>query len=400
MLVRARELGALGDAARLAAILSERDPLGREAGADLETRVAALRQGRSGARWQRLRELARRLAGAAGDDCKPGRKPGHSSIGGLLALAYPDRIGQRRPGGPPRYRLSNGRGAWLADDDPLGASDWLVAAELDGRAREARIFLGARIGVEEIENLLAARIETTEEPEWDEARGTVVVRRRRKLGALVLGETEVGRARTEQLAEGLLGAVRRQGIDRLNWSERARQFTARIERVRRALHPDWPAFDRESLERELDQWLGPFLAGMTHLRQVAALDLLPCLEARLDHSRKRELDRLAPTHLDVPSGHSVALDWCAESGPVLAVKLQAVFGWEATPRVLDGRTSVVLHLLSPAGRPLAITADLASFWANAYPEVAKDMRGRYPKHPWPVDPTSAVPTLATRRRGG
>jgi len=139
---------------------------------------------------------------------------------------------------------------------------------------------------------------------------------------------------------------------------------------------------------------------MTHLRQVTALDLMPALQARLGHPRKRELDRLAPTHLDVPSGHQVALDWCAESGPVLAVKLQAVFGWAATPRVLDGRLAVVLHLLSPASRPLAITADLASFWANAYPEVAKDMRGRYPKHPWPVDPTSAVPTLATRRRGG
>ncbi len=396
MLVRSRELNAIGDAARLAAILSERDPLGREAGADLEARVAALREGRAGGHWQRLRELARRL-GAKHESTSAACGTG---IGALLALAYPDRIGQRRPGGLPRYRLSNGRGAWLAEDDPLGASEWLVAAELDGRAREARVFLGARIGIEDIETLLSERIRTTEDAEWNEARGTVTVRRRRKLGALVLDEREAGRATAEQLTEGLLAAVLKQGLERLGWSERARQFAARAERVRRELHPDWPAFDAETLGDELEYWLGPFLAGMTHLRQVTALDLMPALQARLGHPRKRELDRLAPTHLDVPSGHQVALDWCAESGPVLAVKLQAVFGWAATPRVLDGRLAVVLHLLSPASRPLAITADLASFWANAYPEVAKDMRGRYPKHPWPVDPTSAVPTLATRRRGG
>ena len=396
MLVRSRELGSIDDAARLAAILSERDPLGREAGADLETRVAALREGRSDRRWQRLRELARRLGAEHGSTCSRGGP----SVGALLALAYPDRIGQHRPGGLPRYQLSNGRGAWLAEDDPLGASDWLVAAELDGRAREARIFLGARIGIEDIETLLTARIRTTEDAEWDEARGTVIVRRRRKLGALVLDQREAGRATAEQLTEGLLAAVRKHGLERLGWSERACQFAARAERVRRELHPNWPAFDPATLGDELGQWLGPFLAGMTHSRQVKALDLIPALEARLGHQRKRELDRLAPTHLNVPSGHSVALDWCAESGPVLGVKLQAVFGWESTPRLLDGRASVVLHLLSPAGRPLAITADLASFWVNAYPEVARDMRGRYPKHPWPVDPTSAVPTLATRRRGG
>lgn len=396
MLVRARELDSLGDAARLAAILSERDPLGRDAGADLETRVAALRTTRGGGRWQRLRELARRWGADEGASARSARL----SVGALLALAFPDRIAQRRPGAAPRYLLSNGRGAWLPDDDPLGACDWLVAAELDGRAREARIFLGARVDRAELESLLAGRIEAGEDAEWDEQRGTVVVRRRRWLGALVLEERDAGRALPEQRVAGLLDAVRRQGLDGLDWTDRARQFTARAERVRRELRPDWPRFDDDTLASEIETWLGPFLAGMSHLRQVAALDLLPCLEARLGYHRKLELDRLAPTHLNVPSGHSVALDWCAQSGPVLAVKLQAVFGWESTPRVLDGRVSVVLHLLSPARRPLAITADLASFWANAYPEVARDMRGRYPKHPWPVDPTSAIPTLATRRRGG
>ncbi|MGB0513593.1 MAG: ATP-dependent helicase C-terminal domain-containing protein, partial [Wenzhouxiangellaceae bacterium] len=176
---------------------------------------------------------------------------------------------------------------------------------------------------------------------------------------------------------------------------------ARVEYVRGGLadwREAWPPFDDDALNAELDQWLAPFLAGMSHWRDVEALDLLPALKTRLGHSRLAELDRLAPEALDVPAGVQVPLDYRADPGPVLAVKLQAVFGWTENPHVLDGRLPVVLHLLSPAGRPLAITADLTSFWANAYPDVLRDMRGRYPKHPWPDDPVRAAPTLKTRLR--
>jgi len=233
----------------------------------------------------------------------------------------------------------------------------------------------------------------------DRAAGTVVVRRERRLGALVLEQKPAGTPTPQQIAEGLLNAVRTRGLDALNWTDAARQLCHRVELMRELEPDEWPAFDPESLADELDDWLAPFLAGLTHWRQVEKLDLLPALENRLGYSRRQKLDQLAPTRLAVPAGSEIRLDYGAEGGPVLAVKLQAVFGWRTTPRIAGGRIPVVLHLLSPARRPLAITADLESFWTNAYPEVAKDMRGRYPKHPWPDDPMVAEATMRTKGRG-
>ncbi|MBS3824022.1 MAG: ATP-dependent helicase HrpB [Wenzhouxiangellaceae bacterium] len=411
MLVRSRELGAGGTGARLAALLSERDIMGGRAGADIELRLSAMKMGRAGrghapapekpadvnrGRIQAVEKLARRLAG----DGRDNRTDTTESIdpGALLALAFPDRVAKRRSGGPARFQLSNGKGAWLPDDDPLAGSEWLVAAELDGKAREARIFLAARTDRAAIERALEAHIEETEAAEWDDRRGTVTVRRERRLGALVLERKPAGTPTPELIAQGLLDAVRNRGLHALNWTEAARQLGHRVE-LMRELEPDgWPPFDPESLTATLDDWLAPFLAGLTHWRQVEKMDLVPALENRLGYTRKQRLDRLAPTRLKVPAGSEVRLDYGAEGGPVLAVKLQAVFGWRATPRIADGRVPVVLHLLSPAGRPLAVTADLESFWANAYPEVARDMRGRYPKHPWPADPLGAAATMRTKNR--
>lgn len=396
MLVRAQAQDRQTTAAKVAAILSERDVLGPGEGADLEARLARLDRA-DGGRVEQVLKLARRLGA---DGRKPEEAPGRSEspIGPLLALAFPDRVARRRPGGRPRYLLSNGRGAWLPDDDPLAASEWLVAADLDGAEREARVFLAARTTQAEIESALREHIETTENAQWDDERGTVVVRRQRRLGAIVLESREAGRPAPEQLADGLLDAIRRRGLEALDWNDAARQFCARAELVRRELHPDWPAFDRTSLARELADWLGPFLAGLTHLRQVEKLDPMPALAARLGFERARELDRLAPSRIEVPAGARVRLDYAAESGPVLAVKLQAMFGWRETPRIVGGRVPIVLHLLDPAGRPLAVTSTLQSFWRDAYPDVARDMRGRYPKHPWPKDPLAAKPTMATKRR--
>jgi len=388
MLVLAETRAQRDTAAWLAAVLSERDPLGRAGGADLELRLSAV-AGRTG-RWRRIADLARRL-GARGKPAAP--------AGPLLALAYPDRIARKRPGGPARFRLANGRGAWLPDDDPLGTSEWLVAAELDGRAREARIFLAAAIREHEVEDALGSHIRVVETAEWDDARGTVVARRQRRLGELTIEELPAGPTTAEAMSRGLLDAVRRRGLDALDGFDSVRQWCARVELVRNQVHPDWPAFDPDSLERELDDWLAPFLAGLTHWREVQALDIMPALTARLGHVRIRELDRLAPTSLELPTGTRARIDYSAEGGPVLAVKLQALFGQARTPRLIDHRVPLTLHLLSPAGRALAVTADLESFWQNAYPEVAKDMRGRYPKHPWPDDPLNAKPTLSTKRRG-
>ena len=267
MLVRSRKIGAGATGARLAALLGERDVLGAGFGSDIEPRLRALEHGKARdahrGRIHAVQKLARRLTGDKRTDTS-----GDVDPGALLALAFPDRIARRRPGGRARFQLSNGKGAWLPDDDPLAASDWLVAAELDGKAREARIFLAARTDQSTIESVLADHIEETETAGWDERRGTVVVCRERRLGALLLDQQRTGTPTPQQTTEGLLNAVHTKGLDALNWTEPARQLCHRIERMRELEPDDWPAFDTDSLAAELDDWLGPFLAGRTHWHQV------------------------------------------------------------------------------------------------------------------------------------
>ncbi|NKI33949.1 ATP-dependent helicase HrpB [Wenzhouxiangella sp. XN79A] len=396
LLVGGRERRLGRTAAALAALLSDRDPLPRDAGSDLELRLRALEgKGLPGVhrgRLQQARQLMKRLTRTQDREAIDPHAAGR-----LLALAWPDRIAMRRPGGPARFRLANGRGAWLPDDDPLAGSEFLVAAELDGREREAKIFLAARVTRDELEADPALHVADVEVSDWDEARGAVVVRRQRRLGALVLEETVDAARDPEAVQRGLLAAVRKRGLDALDGAERTKGVRQRIEWLRRHGHADWPAFDDETLLAELEDWLGPFLPGITRWKELAALDLRPALEHRLGHDRKQVLDREAPVAIDVPEGSRIRLDYGAEPGPALAVKLQAVFGWSETPRVANGRAPVVLHLLSPAQRPVAVTSDLASFWANGYPDVVRDMRGRYPKHPWPDDPMGAEATMRTKR---
>ena len=382
---RRRNQGRL--AAELAALLSERDILTDRPGADLSLRYQALQAGKGRSvhrgRLHRVRQLARSFA-------KDHRGNGGSEhdIGRLLALAFPDRIARRRDQRG-KFLLSNGRGAFLFEDDPLAGSDWLVAAELDGQAREARIFLAAAVNPDELEEDHAAHIVDKVEAEWDERHGTVRAFRRRRLGALILEETSVDRIDPEILEAGLLDAVRRRGLESLNWSESARQWLARIRLAGRLDPEHWPDFSDQALMDELELWLAPFLAGKKRLSDLKHIDPVTALKTRLDHRHLSQLDDLLPTHLHIPTGRRVRIDYCAEGGPVLATKLQSLFGLARHPRLAHGRVPVVLHLLSPAGRPLAVTADIESFWKNAYPEVRKDMRGRYPKHPWPEDPQSA-----------
>ncbi len=391
---RARGLGRT--AAALAALLSDRDPLPRSAGSDLEARLNALAGADSPdahrGRLHQARQLMKRLARRRDDDAiEP------QAAGRLLALAWPDRIAMRRPGGPARFQLANGRGAWLPDDDPLAGCEFLVAAELDGREREAKIFLAARVTRDELEGEPALHIEPVTRSDWEDARDTVVVRNQRRLGALVLEESTEATDDPDAIVQGLLEAVRQRGLDALDAGSTS-AFRQRIEWLRRHGHEDWPAFDDATLLAELEVWLGPFLPGISRWTQLAALDLRPALEHRLGHRAKAVLDREAPVALEVPEGSRIRLDYGADPGPALKVKLQAVFGWTETPRIANSRAPVVLHLLSPAQRPVAVTSDLASFWANAYPDVVRDMRGRYPKHPWPDDPLAAEATMRTKRR--
>jgi len=387
LLIRGRERGLGTLAAELAALLSERDLLIDRPGSDLVLRHRALRTGRGAVHRGRLAQV-RKLARSLDDRSGPNNAD-TDHIGRLLMLAFPDRIGQNRSRRG-RFLLSNGRGAFLFDDDALAGNDFLVAAELDGQSREARIYLAAAVDRRDLEQDMAARIKRQTVAEWDEKRGTVVAFERRLLGALVLSEKPVTNLDAATLEAGLLDAVRRRGLDALNWSEKARQWRARASLAHQLWPDDWPDFGEPALTDELDTWLGPFLSGKRRWTELNSIDLLGALKARLDYPRLQQLDELLPPSLTIPTGRSVNLDYTVEGGPILATKLQSVFGWTATPRIARGQLPVVLHLLSPAGRPLAVTADLESFWANAYPDVRKDMRGRYPKHPWPEDPFSAV----------
>ncbi|WP_111498470.1 ATP-dependent helicase HrpB [Marinobacter bohaiensis] len=400
MVLKGRERGYPQTAARLAALLGDRDLLGPQAGADLLHRVQVLTGGYRAPNLDRHRLDALRRAvdrllpqkdARDRDDAQP--------VGRLLALAYPDRIAHRRPGDANRYQLSNGRGARLRDEDALGREDWLVAADLDGQARESRIFLAAATDRATLESDLAEHIDTVDDARWDDARGTVIARRVRRLGRLILDEKALPDPGAEQIQLGLLTAVREKGLDSLPWTDAARQWRARVQHMR-ALEPDaWPDTSEAALLDSLDQWLAPFLAGVRNWKGLQQVALIDALQSRLDYAQQQTLKRELPTALEIPTGQSIRLDYSADNGPVLAAKLQALFGWTETPRLANGRLPVVIHLLSPAQRPLAVTADLANFWREVYPQVRKEQRGRYPKHPWPEDPLTAEAKMGTKKSG-
>jgi ATP-dependent helicase HrpB len=399
MVIRARAMGLGQLGAELAALLEERDLLGPVAGADLHERIRLLRgerppQGLDPARLNAVRQAAKRLCREPWSQ----EVPGGSEVGRVLALAYPDRIARRRSGAAPRYQLSNGKGAVLREEDPLARQDWLVAADLDGRAREATIFRATAVDLADLERDLAPHIQEGEEAFWDDRRGTIVARHVRQLGALVLAEKPLQQIAPELIRQGLLDAVRRKGLESLPWTDAARQWRARVQLLGTAFPGDWPDVSDSALLASLEQWLVPFMAGMQRWSDLARLDLLQALNSLLDYPQQQQLDEFAPKALTIPTGQKVSLDYTADNGPVLAAKLQALFGWTETPKVAGGRVPVVIHLLSPARRPLAVTADLASFWNNAYPQVRKELRGRYPKHPWPEDPLTAQAQQGTKKR--
>jgi len=400
MILRGREIGHGYLAAELAALLEERDLAGRSAGADMQERVRILRgqgprQGVDPARVKSVGQSVSRLV--AGVD-RPKDLPTDDEVGRLLAFAYPDRVARKRRGDAPRYQLSNGRGATLRDDDPLARHPWLATAELDGKAREALIYLAAPVDPALLEKDLTNHILEREEAVWDDSRGTVVARRVRMLGELVLEETALPAPTPELIQQGLLEAVRKKGIRSLPWTPEAEQWLARVALLSQCFPGDWPDVSECWLADNLETWLAPFLAGVNRWRDLEKLNLHQALTSLLDYPQQQALDELAPTRLTIPTGQSVRLDYTADNGPVLAAKLQALFGWTETPAVAGGKMPVVIHLLSPAQRPLAVTADLASFWRNAYPDVRKDMRGRYPKHPWPEDPLTADASQGTKKR--
>ncbi len=403
MLVRARELGAGRRACAIAALLQERSPFrGANAEPDFSARLALLDKG---ARLdgvdrgivQRARKQAEALARQLGVDADDDSQ---LSTGAICALAYPDRIGQRRGGVRPVWRLSGGGAAFFPEPNTISDAPWLVVTELDGRPREARIFSAAPIEEAELRDLFADQLTTTESVRWDAERQRVVAESVVRLGEIVLQRDSRPPTDADSARALLLDAIRRQGLDCLPWSKAAADWRRRIEFLAmvEGLDIALPDLSDAALLANLEAWLGPWLDGMTALSELMRLDLLAILKSGLDWSAQQRIDELAPPHLTVPSGRRIALRYQDGKPPVLAVRLQEMFSATETPTVAGARVPVLLHLLSPAQRPVQITNDLPGFWAGSYAEVRKEMKGRYPKHHWPEDPVDSAPHATARPR--
>ncbi len=374
-------------AAPVAALLGERDPL-RGAGADLRRRLAAVAGGPvpDAARGAvaRIREEARRLARLT-----PERPPLPPEA--LAALAYPDRIALRRPGDAPRWVMSGGKGVRMEEGDALAGARLLVITDSDGDPREARVRQAIEIGEATLREVLGPRIEWVERCQWSRREARVVARRQERLGALVLEDRVWREVPDTAVAQAMLDGVRELG---LVFTPAAARFRARVG-VARRVEPGLPDLRDTALLESLEDWLLPHLTGVRTAAEWRAFDLLDPLRALLSWEEMRRVDSIAPAHFETPLGRKVPVDYASDD-PAIEVRLQEMFGVTAHPTA--GGTPLRIALLSPAGRPVQVTADLPGFWATSYADVRKDMRGRYPKHPWPEDPTVAEPTLRAKPR--
>jgi ATP-dependent helicase HrpB len=399
MILRGTERGLSALACDVAALIEERDLLRgeRDVDIDLHSRWRALHSGGAIDRSARERAIteARRLRGLIGGS--DGNME-ENSLGLLLAMAYPERIARRRAGQTGRYQLAVGTGAILPEWSLLAREEFLAIGHVDGIGIEARAFLAAPLRKEEILMAFADGITTKEEVVWSTAEEAVVARRVQLLGALSLAEQSIKPDR-DMLRSAMLEGVKQIGIASLPWGEKSASLRSRSEwlRLRRLVPDEWPDLGDDHLLGSLPEWLGPFLDGVSRRQQLGNLDCAAIIRSRFSFAQLKELDRLAPLSVTAPTGSRITLDYSGEQ-PVLAVRLQEMFGQTDTPLIADGKAKVVIHLLSPAGRPLAVTQDLRSFWLNVYPEVRKEMRGRYPKHIWPEDPLTAKPTRRTVRK--
>ena len=401
----------------LAALLAERDVLRAEPGAardaDLRLRLELLRdrdalESSGYARGlvadrdalRRVREQARLWRRQLGVDEREGRDAAGDvdAAGLLLALAYPDRVAQRRPGAGGRFLLRNGRGAAFGEPQPLAEAPYLVAAELDGQERESRIFLAAPVTLDDLERHLGDQVVVERQVAWDDDAESVRAVERERLGAIVLRERAIAAPDADAVAAALADAIRRRGLDLLPWTKESRQLVERL-RFARTLDDAWPDASDDALLSSLDEWLGPHLVGLRRLDEVRRLPLRDLLLERLPWAQRARLDVVAPTHWTAPTGSRLAVDYADPAAPAVAVRLQELFGLAETPRVGDGRVPLTLQLLSPAQRPVQVTRDLAGFWRTSYFDVRRDLRGRYPRHHWPEDPMEAEPTRRVKPRG-
>lgn len=394
MIVDSHRLGSGEEAASIAAILTERG-LGGDS-ADLDARLDHFRRDRS-QRAQSARQLAERWAKQVAAS-EPFDIDDHSpSTGIMLALAFPDRVARNRGNGS--FVLANGRGASIEQTSALAKSPYIAVAELTGTAANGRILLAAPITQTQIEQQFADHIQTDDEVTFDRSAMALRARRRKKLHAITLSEQPLSIAPSAETARVLADGLVAAGIDRLPWSKPLKQWRDRVMFLRAASPDEWPDLSDNALAEKRGDWLVPALFDKTSLASFSAGDLSDALMALLPWDMRTRLDREAPTHFEAPTGTSLPIDYEAEQGPTIAVRLQELFGLTIHPSIAKGKIPLVLELLSPAHRPVQVTRDLPGFWRGSYAAVRTDLRGRYPRHPWPEDPASARPTRRVKPRG-
>ncbi len=442
VVVDAAAYGQAVEAAEIAVLIGERGLGGDDV--DLRGRLDALRRDRSprahdacamARRWAEIAQshegsLARRTPSPLAGEGRGGRSEGraraptrgeHSSaearhlttptpnpspqgggeswsVGALLALAYPERIAKNRGGGTGAFLLANGRGANVDLTSPLAREPYLAVAELAGSASAGRILLAAPIALAEIEEHFADRIEEREEVAFDAASASLRGRRTKRLGALILSGQAVAVAPRDDNAQKLAAGVIAVGLARLPWTKALRQWRDRVMFLRASEGGPWPDFSDEVLGKTADAWLTPMLAGKTALAEITSDELEAALHERVPWPLRRRLDAEAPTHFEAPTGTRVAIDYAAEGGPKIAVRVQELFGLDRHPAIAGGKIPLLIELLSPAQRPVQTTRDLPGFWRGSYAAVRAEMRGRYPRHPWPDDPIAAAPTRRAKPR--
>lgn len=401
LLIEAQDDGLAALGSDIAATLEERDPLPKENGGNLALRIDALRKRRNKEftpgersvldRIERLATAWRKQLQVSADN----RTVTDTEVGKLLAAAYPERVA-RSMGQGGRYRLANGRIARLADHDPLAHEQWLAVAHLDAGTNEGKIFLAAPLDLSDVMH----RAYETETVSWDSQKGELIAQSEKRIGDLVAESRPLRNISPEKQTEIICAALEKEGLDALPWNEHCHQWLARVASLR-TWRPgeNWPEINTETLRGSLRQWLAPFLTGIRKRDDFRKLDLAMILETLLPWELQQQLPKLAPEKITVPSGSLIRLEYFPDGAPpVLAVRLQEVFGLTDTPTVNDGRTKVMMHLLSPAYRPAQVTQDLRSFWQNTYPEVRKELRVRYPKHHWPEDPWTAEAVRGVKRK--
>ncbi|MCU6707225.1 ATP-dependent helicase HrpB [Paenibacillus sp. J5C_2022] len=398
MLLSAKSIDDLRSACELAALLSDRDILPHERNVDMELRLDKLR------RDSNRDPALQRITAAAGHlerivleaERMKKERDGLRSIGVLLAAAYPDRIAQRRSDG--RLLLAVGRGAVMPVEQPLSASPYVVACELDDAGAEGRVLLAAALSQEEIDAELTAYIRDSEHMYWDEQAAAVRASRKRMLGAIVLSEHPLNQPDRDRISEVLLHIVRQKGWGFLPMKGKAQSLLERMQLMARSGRTEWSRMTREALLASADEWLKPHLYGLKSRADLQQLRMADLLSGLLTWEHRKMLDEQAPTHLTAPSGSRIPIDYSNPDQPVVAVRLQELFGMTETPRLAGGTIPLTIHLLSPAQRPVQVTSDLKSFWSDAYFEVKKDLKGRYPKHYWPDNPLTAIATNRAKPR--